>query len=62
MAELADDLRPDRIFPSWMSSSGRRVLRAVGQIVEAGQGAGRYSELLAINLLEQLLLRPHGGD
>lgn len=28
-----------------------------GQIVDAGQGAGRYSELLAINLLEQLLLR-----
>ncbi len=25
--------------------------------MEAGQGAGRYSELLAINLMEQLLLR-----
>jgi AraC family transcriptional regulator of arabinose operon len=32
-----------------------------GQIVDAGQGAGRYSELLAINLLEQLLLQAHGG-
>jgi AraC family transcriptional regulator of arabinose operon len=38
-------------------SSGRRVWRAVRQIIEAGQGGGRYSELLAINLLEQLLLR-----
>ncbi|WP_189623677.1 helix-turn-helix domain-containing protein [Pseudocitrobacter faecalis] len=28
-----------------------------GQIIDAGQGVGRYSELLAINLLEQLLLR-----
>lgn len=28
-----------------------------GQIINAGQGEGRYSELLAINLLEQLLLR-----
>lgn len=28
-----------------------------GQIISAGQGEGRYSELLAINLLEQLLLR-----
>ncbi len=28
-----------------------------GQIIHAGQGEGRYSELLAINLLEQLLLR-----
>ncbi|VFS71582.1 Arabinose operon regulatory protein [Kluyvera cryocrescens] len=27
------------------------------KIIEAGQGVGRYSELLAINLLEQLLLR-----
>ena len=28
-----------------------------GQIIEAGQTAGRYAELLALNLLEQLLLR-----
>ncbi|EFM0160523.1 arabinose operon transcriptional regulator AraC [Escherichia coli] len=28
-----------------------------GQIINAGQGEGRYSELLAINLLEQLLQR-----
>ncbi len=28
-----------------------------GQIIEAGQAEGRYAELLAINLLEQLLLR-----
>ncbi len=27
------------------------------QIIEAGQAGGRYAELLAINLLEQLLLR-----
>jgi AraC family transcriptional regulator of arabinose operon len=28
-----------------------------GQIIDAGQSGGRYAELLAINLLEQLLLR-----
>ncbi|XBS71844.1 arabinose operon transcriptional regulator AraC [Acerihabitans sp. KWT182] len=28
-----------------------------GQIIEAGQTSGRYAELLALNLLEQLLLR-----
>ena len=28
-----------------------------GQIIDAGQAEGRYAELLAINLLEQLLLR-----
>ncbi|WP_438875166.1 AraC family ligand binding domain-containing protein, partial [Bacillus cereus group sp. Bce032] len=27
------------------------------QIIEAGQAGGRYAELLAINLLEQVLLR-----
>ena len=33
-----------------------RIAKAV-HMVQAGQGAGRYSELLAINLMEQLLLR-----
>ncbi len=34
-----------------------RFADLLGQIIDAGQGTGRYSELLAINLLEQLLLR-----
>ncbi len=42
--------RPDE---QWQARFGELF----GQIVDAGQGAGRYSELLAINLLEQLLLR-----
>ena len=42
--------RPDE---QWQARFGELF----GQIVEAGQGAGRYSELLAINLMEQLLLR-----
>ncbi len=42
--------RPDE---QWQARFGELS----GQIVDAGQGAGRYSELLAINLLEQLLLR-----
>ena len=42
--------RPDE---QWQTRFGELF----GQIVEAGQGAGRYSELLAINLMEQLLLR-----
>lgn len=56
MAQLANDFCPDRLFPSdeqWQARFGELF----GQIVDAGQGAGRYSELLAINLLEQLLLR-----
>lgn len=56
VAQLADDLRPDRLFrpdEQWQARFGELF----GQIVDAGQGAGRYSELLAINLLEQLLLR-----
>ncbi|HBS5760629.1 arabinose operon transcriptional regulator AraC [Klebsiella pneumoniae] len=42
--------RPDE---QWQARFGELF----GQIVDAGQGAGRCSELLAINLLEQLLLR-----
>ncbi len=42
--------RPDE---QWQARFGELF----GQIVDAGRGAGRYSELLAINLLEQLLLR-----
>ena len=37
-------------------SSGS-VPRTLAQIIEAGQAGGRYAELLAINLLEQVLLR-----
>ncbi len=56
VAQLANDFCPDRLFrpdEQWQARFGELF----GQIVDAGQGAGRYSELLAINLLEQLLLR-----
>ncbi|MGQ7790553.1 AraC family ligand binding domain-containing protein [Shigella flexneri] len=42
--------RPDEAHQPYFSD-------LFGQIINAGQGEGRYSELLAINLLEQLLLR-----
>lgn len=47
---------PRRDF-SARTRRGNPFSELFGQIISAGQGEGRYSELLAINLLEQLLLR-----
>lgn len=37
--------------------AGAALANCSGRLWKPGQGAGRYSELLAINLMEQLLLR-----
>jgi AraC family transcriptional regulator of arabinose operon len=56
VAKLADHFRADRFFrpdEPWLA----QFSELFGQIIDAGQSGGRYAELLAINLLEQLLLR-----
>jgi AraC family transcriptional regulator of arabinose operon len=55
VAQLADYFRPDRFFrpdEQWQA----RLASCLARLSMPGR-AGRYSELLAINLLEQLLLR-----
>ncbi|XPE60152.1 helix-turn-helix domain-containing protein [Shigella flexneri] len=49
--------RADRFLSPDEGHRRRNVASCFGKIIDTGQGIGRYSEHLAIDLLEQLLLR-----